>query len=286
MYQDGSSFVCFSGSCDDAGFHGAVEFALKDLTSRSLDEVHRAIYGDGFVASEGFRFVIDTDPEEDDEAEEAELPDLSWLLDCHPIDSSAGSPGAAYLLGRGIPTEIAAQYGIMYSTDEKAVAFPVLVGSRLVGWQYRFLKERVFSTKSGKTVRQKVWSTPGMPRGRVVMFQNRLVGAKSCVLCEGARDALGAHFIGGNVATMGKNVSDGQVALIRASGVSRVYVALDPDAAADFEPLARRFEGLETFKVVVPQPYKDLGEMPLDEATDTILAAEPLRPRSIHFFFA
>jgi hypothetical protein len=283
MFQDGSSFVCFSGSCSDANFSGAVEYALKELTNRSLEDVRYAIYGDTYIAAEGFRFVIGEE-EDQEEIVELPMPDLAWPLDYYPLDAAAAAPGVAYLVGRGILPDLAAEYGIRYSVDEKAIAFPVLVGEQLVGWQLRFLQERVFR-KAERTIKQKVWTLPGTPRSRVVMFQNRLEGSDACVLCEGPVDGIKAHYVGGNIASMGKKVGDRQIDVIRRSGVQKVYVALDPDAAADFEPLARKFDGLDVFKVVVPKPYKDLGEMPIDEATDTILAAEPLSPRSIHFFF-
>jgi hypothetical protein len=284
IFRDGSSFVCFV--CDeDGGFHGAPEYALSEITGKSVADVRSAIYKIGHVASDAFVFKLDEDSEPDEPEEEEDVPDLIWPSDHVTLDSDAGRPGRIYLGGRGIPASIAIEYDIRYAVADRAIAFPVTIGNKLVGWQHRYLEERTFVNKAGKEVKQKVKSTAGMPRSRSVMFSHRLEGSEACVLCEGPVDALKAHYVGGNIATMGKNVNEGQIELIKSSGVNKIYFALDPDAAGALTQLAKKFEGMEMFKVNIPDGYKDLGEMPLDLATETILNSEPLDLGNIYLYF-
>lgn len=290
IYRDGSSFICFV-CAETTGFKGAPEYGLKEITGQSIPEIRKGIYGAQTVAA-GENLLMEIKDGEDD-VEELDLsldfaPDLIWPLHCYPLDSFDAKPGAKYLTGRGIPTDIAMEYDIRYSTEAKSIAFPVVVGEQMVGYQYRIIgpERYIVQGPHGEEVRKrlKVKSTPDIPRDRVVMFQNRLIGADVCVLCEGPVDALKAHYIGGNVATMGKAVSDKQVAVIRNSGVKKVFIALDPDAALDIDPLVQKLSGIETYLVEVPEPYKDLGEMPLDLATTAILEAQPVKPGRLYFY--
>lgn len=290
IYRDGSSFICFV-CAETTGFKGAPEYGLKEITGLPVPEIRKALYGaERQIAGEELLMNFQEDEEV---GEELDLsldfaPDLIWPLHCYPLDSFDAKPGAKYLIGRGIPTDIAMEYDIRYSTEEKSIAFPVTVGEQMVGYQYRIIGPERYMVKGpyGDEPRKrlKVRSTPDIPRDKVVMFQNRLIGASAAVLCEGPVDALKAHYIGGNVATMGKAVSDKQVAVIRNSGVKKVFIALDPDAALDIDPLVIKLGGIETCLVEVPKPYKDLGEMPLDLATTTVLDAQPVRAGRMYFF--
>lgn len=285
LYRDGSAFICFV-CAESEGFKGAPEYALKELTGRSIQDVREAIYG--AEIPKGYeRLQVSFDASEDDEADFSidDAPDLAWPLHYYSFDDVSAAPGVAYLEGRGVPSDIAQQYDIRYSTYDKAVAFPVWVGDRLVGWQNRIIGPEV-EIKNGKTIRRlKVVSTPDIPRPRVVMFQSRLQRGGPAVVCEGPVDALKAHLVGGNVATMGKAVSDGQVEVLRRAGVGSIYLALDPDAASEIEPLLKKLNGLPVYKVEVPNPYKDLGEMTMQDAREVILSSKPLMPGRVHVFF-
>jgi len=292
IYRDASSFICFV-CAEDRGFKGAPEYGLKEITGLPLPEIRKALYG-AEQAKAGEKLLIDLrDDMDDDGPDPLDLsldfaPDMVWPLHCYPLDSFDAKPGVKYLAGRGVPADIAMEYDIRYSTEERAIAFPVMVGERLVGYQYRITGPSQYMVKGpyGPEPRKrlKTRSSLDIPRDRVVMFQNRLEGADACVLCEGPVDALKAHYVGGNVATMGKAVSDKQVEVIRRSGVKRVYIALDPDAALDINPLVSKLEGIETRLVEIPAPYKDLGEMPLDIATTAVLAAQQIRVGLMYFF--
>lgn len=285
MYQDGTKFTCFS--CDK--FSGAVEWALSALVDRPVGAVRKQVYKNFTVGDDGdFYFRLDPDADEEEADYEDplsldEAPDLAWNLDCVPLDDPQARPGVEYLAGRGVPAALAMEYDVRYSTEQRAIAFPAMVGTRMVAWQYRFLKPRRYVNKQGKQVVMKAQSTENIPRDRVLLFQDRITAGGDVVLCEGPVDALKAHFWGGNVAAMGKDVSYGQILRILRSGAKRVFVAVDPDAAAKKADIVRQLHGsVEVFDVQIPIKYKDLGEMPLDEAVDAIAAARPASPGDMY----
>lgn len=284
LYQDGSSFTCFS--CTK--FSGAVEYALAELAGRPVADVRHALYPGGYKATAGlFSFNLEAEDEEadlDDPLDLSEAPDLAWPLDYWPLDSRAGSPGRRYLQGRGIDLALALPYDIRYSVTEKSVVFPLYAGEQLTGWQHRYLEPRAYTNKAGRRVVVKTMSSEGIPRDRALLFQNQLVGSAVAVLGEGPVDALKAHFVGGNVAAMGKKVSDKQLLRLRRSGVKRVYMAVDPDGALEKAELLLKLSDLEVFEVVTA-PYKDLGAMPIDLSTEAILNARKTTPGDFFFYF-
>lgn len=97
------------------------------------------------------------------------------------------------------------------------------------------------------------------------MFSDR-INAEHAVLCEGPIDALKAHLCGGNVAALGKGVSSHQLELLKHSGITRLYLALDPDAFVESQNILKLMvQYVEVYDMRPPQPYKDLGEMPMEE---------------------
>jgi hypothetical protein len=133
-------------------------------------------------------------------------------------------------------------------------------------------------------------SSKDVPTAHVVMFANNLVGSEHAVVCEGPIDAIKADACGGNVATMGKAIGPGQIRTLRdpsrltreqvsaiwGSGIKRIYLALDPDAAKETSRLVREFSDMETYVMVPPKPYHDLGEMSFQEVHDLFRAAKPV----------
>jgi hypothetical protein len=167
------------------------------------------------------------------------------------------------------------------------VAFPVELEGRLVGFQERtVLKEtKLWSDELDRfTETPKVLSSKGIPREQLVMFGDRLAGVEHVVLCEGPIDAIKAHLCGGNVATMGKAVSKGQIALLRANGIKKIYLALDPDAAEETARLAREFGDLEVYLMHAPAGYKDLGAMSMEAVRDLFTSAPRVNPGHIFVF--
>jgi hypothetical protein len=216
----------------------------------------------------------------EDESYDQEWTVMQWPYHYHDIDDPRAKRGREYLAGRGIPVDIARVYQIRYSPVDRRVAFPVYASGVLVGWQARLIIPHEFTGADGKTHSvPKILSSPDIPRDRVVMFQERLLDVKHAVITEGPVDAIKCHLVGGNIATMGKTISPGQLDALREAGVKRVYLGLDPDAAVETERLVKELStDMEVYMVKVPAPYKDLGEMSFEEVREAVFAARPAHP--------
>lgn len=274
----------------DRGFQGAPEFALAELSGMKLQKVREILYGSQYInpTTEIHLSLSDFFDEQDSDDEVVEdVPDLTWPHHCLPLDHQFSIKGAEYLAKRGIPHEIAKQYDIRYSPEQRAIGFPVWIGQRLVGWQYRTVLPLEATSETGTVFkRTKVWSSNDIPRDRVVMFQNRLSDCNHAIVCEGPIDALKAHLCGGNVATMGKAVSKPQMAMLARSGITRMYLALDPDASTETGQLVDQISDLECYLMVAPKPYKDLGEMSFEEVYELYKKAQPAKKGLIYVFLA
>lgn len=288
MSRSSGRFECMKCGKSN-GFRGAPEWCLVELTDRSIRDLRLMLYGTAEVTGTGrleVRFAELLSEEEIElEESEAELPDLVWPYHCLRLNRPGAALGVEYLEGRGLPIDIAMQYDIRYSPQERAVAFPAWMGDRLVGWQLRTIDPTEVLTEDFFVFNRIKIRTEEIPRERVVMFANRLQGCTHAVVTEGPVDALKCHLVGGNVATMGKEVSVGQIAWLMRSGVEKLYLALDPDAAGSINPLMDRIPDVPLHLVEIPRPYKDVGEMPLEAVPDVVLGAKPLQRGKLHVFF-
>ena len=268
-------FVCWV--CQEShGYAGAPEYALRDLLSWSIPKLREKLYGDSGPAGDHLDLptLYGQDPEDELAGEVPGPPSMSFPLDFFPIDHPHSENGAAYLASRGIPLPIALEYGIQYHPRQQRVIFPMEVDGRLVGWQARTIKPHSVWNEELQRVCKvpKILTPQGVDKGRILMFQDRLQGSRHAVLCEGPVSAMKAHKCGGNVATMGKNVSPAQIEILRASGVERVYLALDPDAAFEAGRLCQNLHDLELF-LLHPSVDGDLGDMDIDSVHDLFLRA-------------
>lgn len=281
--QDGK-FACWR--CRETqGFQGAPEYALAELTGQSILSIKKSLYG--HLAEQATTFIdvrfndlVDEDelPEVTNDSED--LPSLTFPYHCLHIDHIGATKGAEYLANRGVPVDVAKKFNIRYSPEKQAIVFPVIVGDVLTGWQYRTVKKLTEEMPDGAIRRRlKAWSSDNLPRDRVFMFQNSLLNTDRAVLCEGPIDAIKTYYFGGGIAAMGKAVSPAQVNMLMRSGIKKVYVALDPDAFAEIDPLLSKFKNdIECYRVEVPQNNgkPDLGALSFQEAKDCISRAKPL----------
>jgi hypothetical protein len=222
------------------------------------------------------------------------MPTRLWGPDALPIADERARRGREYLESRGIDAALATEYGIRYSGTTTRVLFPVQYRGRLFGWQARLVGDNEFvNAETGeKRSVPKVLTVEGLKKDRTVMFADRLEGASQVIICEGPMDALKCHLCStstgvpaGNVATMGKAVSDTQANLIRYSGATRVYLALDPNAPAETERLLEAFlPYMEVYLMQVPAPYGDFGEMPLEAVRVAYRDAEPAQPGKAYVY--
>lgn len=283
-------FVCFF--CREVdNYQGRVEFALSDLLGIPVKQLQGRLYS-GEVQVKVFldlpiRDFFGDDDEIDEDAKP--LPLVSYPADYYPIDDEASWKGAKYMEGRGVPMVLARKYGLHYAPEKKRVVFPVESDGKLYGWQERLVVPNTWVDENDN-VREtpKILSSPGIPRDRTLMFVDRLVGSEHAVLCEGPVDAIKAHACGGNVCAMGKAVSQEQVNLLLQSGVRKLYLALDPDAAAETERLVRDcYDYVELYEMVAPSKGRqknDLGAMTFEEVYDLFLGASRVRAGHLFFF--
>ena len=278
MEKRGGRFICFFCAETDR-YKGRPEFALADLALTPLREVQEFLYGTSFSGTANSLDLCLSDLFGGDDVVENDalvvVPEVSWPWDCYPIDHEFSKRGREYLAGRGIDLAMAQGYGLRYCPPKLRVVFPVELGEKLVGWQERLvIPSRVWSEEKQKFMESaKMLSSKDVPTAHVVMFANRLVGSEHVVVCEGPVDAIKMHLAGGNIATMGKAVSRGQIQFIRNSGVRKVYLALDPDAARETARLVREFSDLEVYLVEIPAGAKDIGELSFEDAYGCFLQA-------------
>jgi hypothetical protein len=284
IYKASGRFICFKCGQD---FSGAVEFVFREFTQQSIVELRHYFYGATEVSGElhlnlNLLDWFDT-PEE---AQEVTTPILEVLPSPNFVQLSSkwGAPGRQYLESRGIPLEIAEQYGIMHDPSQNRVIFPVKDGEKWYGWQARACGPTTFIDEETQTVTRipKALTMGGLKKDRVLMFSDRVKNSKHIVLTEGPIDALHCHLVGGNVCSLGKLISKHQLNIIRNSGIQRLYLGLDPDAVKESRQLIKDLAGdVEIYDLRPPKKYSDLGEMPLDEVFELFKRAPKLDTNSL-----
>ncbi len=215
-----------------------------------------------------------------------------WPPDVFPCASAEGSRGMAYLQSRGLAEAVVAAHGIRYRPRDNRVIFPFHLNGELVGWQARLCGPDVrtdsVTGKSYKIPKALTELQPGIP-GNYVMFGDGLRTSMHCILAEGPMDALKAHLCGGYVAALGKGmVSQNQLKWI-AARVSRLYIALDPDASQDILRICRDASfDMETYLLMPPgagREKKDLGECTPEEVLEAFRKAPKINGNNMILSF-
>lgn len=284
-------FACWR--CKETqGFQGSPEFALAELVGQPVPEVRKALYGN---PSEQITVFIDINFNDfiDDEIIEVDgvqdLPSLTFPYHFLKLDHAGAAKGVKYLESRNITLDVALKYDIRYSPEKQAIIFPVWVNDKLVGWQFRTIEKTTYLSSKGTVIKKsKAWSSDNLPSDKVFMFQNNLIGSRHAVLCEGPIDAIVANeAVGGGIASMGKAISQAQVGTLCRSGIERVYVAIDPDAFMELDPLLSKFEdSIDIMKVNIPEinDKPDMGSLSVDQAKECILSANPLKHNELNIW--
>ncbi len=293
MQKKDGRFVCWKCKETD-GYQGRPEFALADLLGQTVKQVSSRLYKGTYSPTSVFLDVrVEDFYGEDEEGEEEEiisLPRVLWPFDYYPLDDPFAARGVKYLEGRGIPVDIAMQYGIRYWPEGQRVVFPVSSGPELYGWQGRLVIPTAYVDENGEDREMlKIQSSREIPRERVLMFSDRLLGYEHAVLGEGPVDAIKAHLCGGNVSPMGKAVGREQMGLLLNHGIKKFYSGLDPDAADEFMRLVRTyFDDVEIYQMVArvggAKEKPDLGAMDFKDVKELFLGAERVRPGQVFFF--
>jgi hypothetical protein len=282
-------FVCWV-CAETIGFKGKAEWCLTELTGKPVAELRRELYGAGQGPSSLYLDIhIEDWFDESDElpmfipdALPEVLPDPGF----RDLNSPQGKPGLDYMVSRGIPLMVAMEYGIQYWPSQKSVVFPAVAEGKLIGWQTRVIgPTRWFDGDSGVEVKiPKAITSVGLKKDRTFMFGDRITGDHA-VLCEGPFDALACHLIGGNVASLGKAVSHTQLELLKNSGIKKLYLALDPDAFVESRKVLQEVSrSLAVYDLRPPEPYEDIGAMPMEEVAKLAQVAPKLHPHHIFLY--
>ncbi len=231
-------FSCFSGAC--AGWGGRPEFALAELLGISVGAARQELTGDGGLVVYSRR--EDPFQERPELLEPAQAPTVEWPHQFIPLGQPGSEPGTAYMESRGVPVEIAQQYGVRYSVIDRSVAFPVEVQGRLLGWQLRLAIPHVWVGEDGtKHTSNKATTSPGLQRAQW-MFGDRCLGSRLAFALEGPLDAIKAHLVGGNLASMGKVITTSLLRALAAYPWEELCIGLDAGTRAESDKLLYEFD--------------------------------------------
>ena len=110
------------------------------------------------------------------------------------------------------------------------------------------------------------------------------------IVAEGPFDGLKFEKVGSNISTMGKVVTEQQLERIYSYGVSKLFLALDDDAAYEINEIVQKTH-LECFRLNVPESCRarcaamgkkaDFGECTYEEAEYAFLNATPMNSTMI-----
>ena len=270
--SDGKT-VCFKGSCDYGVKKFEVFYSL--VAGISVREAKDIIDGK-IIERDTHELSLNLDPKPAVESPEEAIKPIDWPPEgTYDIDSYGGQIGADYLASRGIPKDVAKEYGIRFSINARRVFFPIKMNGEYYGYQARSVDK--------VEPQFRMLNNPGFKRSQMVMFADRLKGSSHAIITEGPIDAIKFHNVGGNICTMGKNISNNQIKMIEESGVDKIYLALDNDATADMRWIQKKTQ-LPCFLIKVPQSAidrcsaqnkkADFGECTFEECEQAFNLAE------------
>lgn len=298
MYKESGYFQCFY--CKETeNFQGRPEYALAEMLGIDIDAIKGRIYDKIVEDNPTFLSLEFIDPFEEKEQEQKKLPfdgltTFRYPPDYYNIDHKFSQKGLTYLESRGISKEVALHYKVMYRPTTERVSFPVYWIDNLYGWQDRIVVNNVFFDENGdKKEVPKTLTLKGLNKDKVLMFADNLLFADQAILCEGPVDAIKCHYCttndkpAGNVATMGKAISDTQLDMLQSLGIKKVYIGLDPDASDEIQRLCSRLleRNMTPYRIDIPDKYKDLGEMSFAEVKEAYLNAKEINSSTITAFF-
>lgn len=263
IHKQNLGFICFVCK-ENSRFYGRAEFALAELYNLSVSEVRYLLYG---AAEKQFKKYIEFELKElfdyEEIVEETALSETIYPPNFVDSNSPAFKAGREYLLSRGLKQHHIDIYNIKYHPYWRTVVFPVEYKGQLFGWQERGTQGNF------------KYTSKGLRKDKVLMFQDRLDISSHAVLCEGPVDALKCHPCGGNVASMGKAVSEAQLKIIK-ERCNKLYLALDPDATGEIDKICRKmYDVMPVYIMLPPHGKKDFGECAEEEALERFYKAQP-----------
>lgn len=277
FYKNGGRFVCWV--CESSGFSGSAEYALSEILGEEPEVIKNKLIDNEFDSS--FELVVKNAPEN----EEIEYIQESyvWPGNFYPLSHEFSIKGIEYLAKRGVPLDIAHQYGIRYCPLNRTIVFPVEEDGTLFGWQERIIYQDFFIKNGEKVFIPKAKTAQAFKKAEFLMFMDRLKNSEHAILTEGPFDAIKAHLCGGNVCSMGKKVSRSQMDIFVKYKIKKLYIGLDPDAAEEVQKMVHDYYGQFELYNMVPK-IGDLGEMSFEDVFNLYQSAPKIGPGSLFFF--
>jgi hypothetical protein len=263
MLQANGFSVCYRGSCD----YGKRPFAyyISKVAKIPLDAAKQLIYGGDLLLAASEKIDLSF---LDNEKVLDELKEIPYPNGFEHISSLFPSDARAYLEGRGIPMELVSLYDIKWNPNKRRVVLPIFMNHKCYGYQGRAIDD------VDKKLR--MLNNEGFRRESLVMFYDQVAVGGHVIINEGPFDAMKFHYCGGNIATLGKVVTNKQIELILQKKPSAIYLGLDDDAQAETKVLKEKLRGVPIFELSVPQTAidrcqligkkADFGECTFDEA--------------------
>ena len=284
ILKDNGSTICYRATCEygKRWFEDWIHFTFNLPYKEARDMLHGENTGPA-KPMEAQPFKV---KDEDDEDPVGELPPMQFP-EFHMVrlDSPGGAEGLQYVVSRGITPEMASKYDLAFSNLYRRVYIPIMIGGLCYGYQGRHIDQVDPSFR--------MRNNEGFARESLVMFADNLKDKDFAILCEGPFDALKFESVGGNIATMGKVVTNKQLDIIKSYGIRKLYLALDADAAYETNEIVLKGD-FETYLVKVPpqviiraglaRKKADFGECTFEECKMAFENAQRTDPNAVQFY--
>jgi len=269
--------ICFKAADSSCPKSGSPVYALSLITGLHASDISKELFDHDTVLKETISFDQPNKTQSSDELQPATGADLP--LDFTPIYDPSSIDGVLYLESRGITRDLMIKYGLMYSPIMRRVIFPIVMNGKLYGWQGRAID------KVDKGFR--MYNMPGRWKTKTLMFYSNLEKSEYAILAEGPISALKFAKAGGFVASMGKEIDDAQLDLIRSSSAKRIYLALDRDAKDKVQLIASKMRDprlgeMECYMIEIPSHRDDFGDCTYEECEQAFKEAQPVNPNDLH----
>lgn len=284
-YKKTGYFKCYVCSEEAVPFKGRIEKLLVELYGGSFQQYSKMLRGAESLMQDNLELeFVDHWGEFPEDREDFQIVDWVWPPQSVAWNDPLFEDGARYLVSRGITLSIIKKYDIRYDVRTNRVQFPFKVDGQLVGWQGRLCGPT--TTLDGRKLLKAHTTLQEGVATQFVMFGDNLGRSAHAVLAEGPVDALKAELCGGNVASLGKGVTERQIKYI-ADRCKRLYLALDDDAASNMMRLSEMCldYSIQPMLMRVPEDREDFGACTYLEVVQAFNNATIMHTGKLMLFF-
>ena len=251
------------GTCMKCGYQAGPEAIVVVLTGCSFKDA-KDILQTGKPIQSGNRLIPNLTPKINKSI--SNLNEFPLPVNFFPLQPKF-EQAWKYVTDRGVMEKIIQRYDLRWSPEQRRVFFPIKIRGKCYGYQGRDV--------TGNS-ELPYWSPKGFSKSRVLLGYDQFEADKDyLVMSEGPFDMLKLAALGNTVCTMGKNVSRDQLELIKEFPITKLYLALDPDAFDLFDSIAQTFEPeIEVHIMTPPSDRKDFGACTTEEVLRAFLDAE------------